>query len=54
VIRSDPRARAFLESEFRLVDSTLIAEPNRLFGVPISRSRWGYRWELFERKRSGG
>jgi hypothetical protein len=53
VIRSDRRARALLESQFRLVDSTLIAEPNRLLGVPISRSRWGYRWELFERKRSG-
>jgi len=30
--------------------SSMTNQPNKLFGIPISRSRWSYRFELYKRK----
>lgn len=42
--------RQYLNRHFRRRDSTLSEIPNRLLGFPIARSRWSYRFDLYERK----
>lgn len=39
----------FRPGEFRLVRDTLLAEPQRLFGIPLGRSRLGYGLRIYER-----
>lgn len=39
----------YFQSHFKEQFSTLSDEPNQLFGRPISRSRWSYRFALFKR-----
>jgi len=38
-----------LERHFIKQLSTMSDQPNKLFGLPISRSRWSYRFELYRR-----
>lgn len=50
LILRNPSNQRYMEKYFKVVDSTLLSEPNNIFGVPISYSRSGYRYVLFERK----
>ena len=40
----------YLKQHFIKQLSTMSNQPNRLFGIPISKSRWCYRFELYRRK----
>jgi len=42
--------RDYIENNFKVVDTTLSFEPNMVFKIPVSHSRWGYRFVLFKRK----
>lgn len=46
---NDEQRRYFYEN-FTKQLSTLSNEPNKIFGIPISRSRWSYRFVLYKRK----
>jgi len=40
----------YFTQNFKRKDSTLSKAPNRLLGLLIARSRWSYRFDLYERK----
>jgi hypothetical protein len=39
----------YFNSNFTRQLNTTLDQPNKLFGFPISRSRWSYRFELYKR-----
>jgi hypothetical protein len=43
-------ARQYFDRNFVRKDSTLLNVPNQLWGLPLARSRWSYRYDLYERQ----
>ncbi len=43
-------ARKYFDQNFVRKDSTLLDVPNQLWGLPLARSRWSYRYDLYERQ----
>lgn len=44
--------KKYFHENFTLQLNTMSDEPNKLFGLPISKSRWCYRFELYKRRQA--